>query len=109
MAKNQPRAAHSSTESKYKVIAHATTELIWLRSLLGKLGFPCSKTVVYYDNIGAIYLTSNPIFHACTKHVELDYHFFRERVLDGSIKVQFISNKDHLGDVFIKPLGVHSF
>ena len=94
MAKKQPIVARSSTESECKVVAHATAELIWLRSLLGELGFPCSAAQLHCDNIGAIYLTSNPVFHARTKHIELDFHFVREQVSSGFLQVRFLSTID---------------
>ena len=75
MAKKQSTVSRSSTESEYKAIANSTQELLWLRSLLQELGFMPSSTTINCDNIGAIYLTSNPIFHARTEHIEQDFHF----------------------------------
>ena len=69
MAKKQPTVARSSTESEYKAFAHAIIELIWIRSLLDELSINRSYAFLYCDNIGAIYLTSNPVFHAHTKHI----------------------------------------
>jgi histone deacetylase 1/2 len=60
-------------------------------------------------NLGATYLSANPIFHARTKHVEVDYHFVRERVAKKEILIRFIPSRDQLADVFIKPLPVASF
>ena len=64
-------------KSEYKAIANATSELIWLKGLLQELRCPVNHANLHCDNIGAIYLTSNPVFHARTKHIELDYHFVR--------------------------------
>ncbi|KAF2317001.1 hypothetical protein GH714_010263 [Hevea brasiliensis] len=81
MAKKQPTIALSSTENEYKAIANTKAEILWLNSLLTKLGFPPkSLAILWCDNIGAIYLTANPVFHARTKHIELDYHFVHEQV-----------------------------
>ena len=60
-------------------------------------------------NLGATYLSANPIFHARTKHVEVDYHFVRERVAKKEILIRFIPSRDQLADVFTKPLPVASF
>jgi hypothetical protein len=54
--------------------------------------------------MGATYLTVNPIFHARTKHIEMDYHFVRERVAENALDVRFISTHDQLADVLTKPL-----
>ena len=58
--------------------------------------------VLWCDNLGATYLTANPVFHR-TKHIEIDFHFVRERVAAGVLQVKFISSDDQLADVFTKP------
>ena len=93
MAKKQPTIARSSTESEYEVIANATSELIWLKGLLQELRCPVNHANLHCDNIGAIYLTSNPVFHAHTKHIELDYHFVREQVTSGFLRVHYTSTE----------------
>jgi hypothetical protein len=54
--------------------------------------------------MGTKYLSSNPIFHGRTKHIEIDYHFMRERVLRKLLEVDFISIRDQVVDGFTKPL-----
>jgi histone deacetylase 1/2 len=80
-ARKQVTVSRSSSESEYKELANATAELIWVQSLLKELGVsqPCPP-VLWCDNIGVTYLSSNPVFHARMKHIEVDYHFVRERV-----------------------------
>lgn len=106
IAKKQPTIARSSTESEYKSMANATAEIMWLHSLLNELGCPPSTpATLWYDNVGAIYLSANPVFHARTKHIELDYHFVREKIQQGKVIVKFISSEDQIADILTKPLG----
>ena len=46
-----------------------------------------NPTTIYYDNLNNIQLAKNPIFHAQTKHIEVHYHFVRERVLFGEVEL----------------------
>ena len=101
----QATVSRSSTEAKYKAVADATAEIIWVQSLLRELRVPSVHSpVLWCDNIGATYLSSNPVFHARTKHIEVDYHFVRERVAQKLLSIKFISSKDQLADIFTKPL-----
>jgi histone deacetylase 1/2 len=68
-----------------------------------------SAPTIWCDNLGATYLFANPIFHARTKHVEVDYHFVRDRVAKKKIQIRFIPSQDQLVDVFTEPLFVASF
>ncbi|KAK2985722.1 hypothetical protein RJ640_023689 [Escallonia rubra] len=109
-SKKQPTVAKSSTESEYKALVNVTAEIMWLGYLLSELGvLKALPALLWCDNIGAVYLSSNPIFHARTKHVELDYHFVREQVKLGKLVVRFISSVDQLVDIMTKPLGTRPF
>jgi len=68
-----------------------------------------SAPIIWCDNLGATYLSANPIFHARTKHVEVDYHFVRDRVVKKEIQIRFIPSHNQLSDVFTKPLFIASF
>jgi hypothetical protein len=96
--------SRSSTESEYKALANATAELIWVQALLGELGaVQRSPPILWCDNIRATYLLSNPVFHARTKHIEIDFHFVHEQVAQKLLEIRFISSKDQLVNIFTEP------
>lgn len=68
-----------------------------------------SPPIVWCDNVGALALASNPVFHARTKHVEVDYHFIRGKVTNKDIVPKFISSVDQVADVFTKGLSTVHF
>jgi len=104
-SKKQATVSRSSTEVEYRAVANTIAGITWLQYLLRKLWvFIRNPPSLWCDNIGATYLTANPIFHARTKHIEIDVHFVREKVANGSILIRFISNKDQLADLFTKAL-----
>ena len=77
----------------------------WLRNLLLKLCCPLSHaTLVYYDNISAVYLSSNPIQHQQTKHVKIDIHFFRKKVALGQAHVLHVPSSYQFVNIFTKGL-----
>lgn len=81
-SKWQHVVSRSSAEAEYLGVTNMVAETAWLRNLLLELSCQCScAIVVFYDNVNATYLVSNPIQHQITKHVEFDLHFVRERVL----------------------------
>ncbi|GKA83613.1 retrovirus-related pol polyprotein from transposon TNT 1-94 [Tanacetum coccineum] len=96
--------------AEYKALADTIDELTWLQALLHELGIRSSSTpILWCDDLGATYLSANPIFRARTKHVEIDYHFVREKVDPGDLRVQHISTHDQIADIFTKPLPTPRF
>lgn len=70
VCKKRCTVARSSTEVEYKALAYASAEVTWVVSLLQELGVnPLSMPKLWCDNLGAIYMSANPMFHACTKYV----------------------------------------
>src|SRR6185437_12465403 len=109
-ARKQATVSRSSTESEYKAMANATAELMWVQTLLKELEVKSPHAAkLWCDNLGAKYLSANPVFHARTKHIEVDFHFVRERVTQKLLEIEFIPSGDQIADSFTKPLSVRLF
>nr|KYP76032.1 Retrovirus-related Pol polyprotein from transposon TNT 1-94 [Cajanus cajan] len=104
-SKKQSVVARSSTEAEYRAMAHTTCELLWLKFLIQELQFcKVGHMELVCDNQSALYLSSNPVFHERTKHIEVDCHFIREKILSDIIKTSSVCSKDQLADIFTKSL-----
>lgn len=104
-SKKQTIVSRSSTEAKYRALAATTSEIIWLKHLLQAFQVDTSQPTLFFcDNELAIKLASNPQFHERTKHIELDCHFIRDKVLDKTVKLMPIRSQHQLVDLFTKPL-----
>lgn len=80
-SKKQNVVARSTVEAKYRAIAKASTELIWMKMLLEELGFKVKEPLqLQCDNTAAIHIANNPIFHERTKHMEVGCHYVRDKV-----------------------------
>ncbi|GJV93803.1 ribonuclease H-like domain-containing protein [Tanacetum coccineum] len=95
----------SSAEAEYRDVANAVAETCWLRNLLRELHTPLSSaTLVYYDNVSAVYLSCNPVRHQRTKHIEIDIHFVRDLVVAGQVRVLHVSSRYQFANIFTKGL-----
>ena len=109
-SKKQIVIARSSIEAEYRALTAATAKLIWLRWLLQDLGVDCSTaTKLHCDNESVIQIAHNDVFHERTKHIEIDCHFIRHHLFQGTLTLQSISSHDHLVDIFTKPLPPGTF
>lgn len=104
-AKKQPIVSLSSAEAEYRALASTTTEITWVTYILKDIRPP----LIFYDNISALFMTVNPVLHARTKCIEINYHFVQERVAPGSLVTQFLKSTNQIADVFPKPLAKASF
>ncbi|XP_035830959.1 uncharacterized mitochondrial protein AtMg00810-like [Helianthus annuus] len=104
-SKRQATISRSSAEAEYRGVANVVAEICWLRNLLLELQQPLSRaTLVYCDNVSAIYLSGNPVQHQRTKHVELDIHFVREQVQRGQVRILHVPSRYQIADIFTKGL-----
>ena len=94
-----------SAEAEYRGVANVFFETCWIRNLLLELHcLITTATLVYCDNISAVYLAGNPIHHQRTKHIEIYIHFVREKVKRGDVRVLHVSSRYQIADIFTKGL-----
>jgi hypothetical protein len=99
-SKRQPTVSRSSAEAEYRAVANAIAECSWLQQLLLELSCPVDKaTIVYRDNILAVYLSASLVHHRRTKHIELDIHFVHEQVALGRIRVLHVPTSQQFVDI----------
>ncbi|KAI0524695.1 hypothetical protein KFK09_004077 [Dendrobium nobile] len=108
--KKQITIAKSSTETEYRALAAATSDVIWLRRLLFDFdATPTGPTTIFCDNVSALALANNSVFHARTKHIEIYYHFISHHIKHGEISVQHIHSIDQSADILTKSLPINRF
>jgi hypothetical protein len=109
-SKGQKSVSLSSTEAEYMAISEVAMEILYIVGILKFLGVPLKYPVeVKVDNIGAVYLSKNATTGNRTKHIDTRYHFVREYIEDGIVKVIFVRSEDNDADIFTKNLNTETF
>lgn len=104
-SKKQSTVAKSSIQAEYKGLANVAAEVLRVFSLLHELSSKVrSAPTLWCDNLSAIYLTANPVFHSHMKHMAIDFHFVRELIARKSLQVKYLSTVDQIADIFAKGL-----
>ncbi|GKC28847.1 zinc finger, CCHC-type containing protein [Tanacetum coccineum] len=101
----QPTVALSSCESEFMATTGAACQALWLKRLLSEItGWEEERITLKVDNISAIALVRNPVFHGRSKHIDIHYHFIRECVENGHINVEHVSGELQRADILTKAL-----
>jgi hypothetical protein len=113
-SRKQRSVSTSTTEAEYVALCQGSKEAIWFRDLFKELGFTqflgdSREVQMYSDNQGCIALAENPENHARSKHIDVQYHYTRQLVEYGKIKLDYCPTEDMLADVLTKPLGFRAF
>nr|GEZ49350.1 retrovirus-related Pol polyprotein from transposon TNT 1-94 [Tanacetum cinerariifolium] len=104
-SKRQKSAAISNTEAEYIALSGCCAQILWMRSQLSDYGLAFNKIPMYCDNKSAIALCCNNVQHSRSKHIDIRYHFIKEQVKNGVIKLYFVNTEYQLADLFTKALG----
>ena len=105
-SKKQSTVALSSTEAEYMALCAAIQEAVYLRLLLSDLGYTQNEpTLIYQDNQGSIAMAKNAIISRRTKHVDIKYHYVREMIEAGQIRLEYIPTDKMVADCLTKPVG----
>ncbi|KAI7956600.1 hypothetical protein MJO28_003695 [Puccinia striiformis f. sp. tritici] len=106
----QQTVALSSTEAEYRATTEAGQEIMWLCKLMKELNLIVELPITLKcDNLSAIYLASNPVYHSRSKHIEIEFHWIREKVEEGFIRLEYCKTTEMIADLFTKNLGKQSF
>ncbi|CAO2834550.1 unnamed protein product [Amaranthus hypochondriacus] len=109
-SKKQGTVSKSSSEAEYRAMSAAASEITWIVRLLEDLGIHNIKPVTLHcDNQSALHIAHNPVLHDRTKHIEVDCHFTREKVMEGLIQLTYLPTSSQLADVLTKILPSHHF
>ncbi|GJW89482.1 ribonuclease H-like domain-containing protein [Tanacetum coccineum] len=104
-AKRQHTLSRSSAEAEYKGVANVVVKIAWLRNIFREIHTPLlSSTLVYCDNVSAIYMTANHVQHQWTKHIEIHIHFVHDMVARGQVRVLHVPFHYQYADIFTKGL-----
>ena len=102
-SKKQSCTSLSTAEAEYMALSSAAQEATWIRQLTKDLqNGPTRPTVIHEDNQAAICMAKNPQFHGRTKHIEIKYHFIREKVLNETREVKYCPTNDMIADMLVK-------
>jgi hypothetical protein len=108
-SKKQTTVAKSSTEAEYMALSDATAEALWLKAWITEVFGIDVQVPIYCDNQSAIALSKNDTYHQRTKHIDIRYHFVRERVKSNDITVTWIPTQEQQADLLTKMLPTKQF
>ena len=97
-------------EDEYIVVDECFTKILWILQTLEDIKMGCDQSIlIHWDNTSAINISKNPVMHSKTKHITIKFHFLREEVIEKNIKLEYIGTKEHIADIFMKPLPRETF
>nr|GEW53340.1 ribonuclease H-like domain-containing protein [Tanacetum cinerariifolium] len=108
-SKKQDYTTLSTTEAEYVSLSACCAQVLWMRTQLSDYGFHFNKIPIYCDSKSAIAISYNLVQHSRTKHIAVRYHFIKERVKKGMIKMYFVKTDYQMADLFTKAIPLDKF
>ncbi|KAI3715304.1 hypothetical protein L6452_22283 [Arctium lappa] len=108
-SKKQLCVSTSTVEAEYVAAASCCSQVLWMRTQLRDYGFHFNKILIYCDSKSAIAISTNPVQHTKTKHIDVKYHFIKDHVEKETIELFFVKTDYQLADLFTKPLDEKRF
>ncbi|KAJ9539003.1 LOW QUALITY PROTEIN: hypothetical protein OSB04_031736 [Centaurea solstitialis] len=108
-SKKQNCVSTSSAKAEYVAAASCCSQVLWMKTQLLDYGYKLKRVPIYCDSESAIAITSNPVQHSKTKHIDIRYHFIKDNVEKGNIEMFFVQTDYQLADLFTKPLDEKRF
>ena len=110
LSKRQKSVADSSTAAEYMALYEAVKEAIWIKSLAKTINLDIKDGVLIYDdNNGCIAIANNPCNHRLIKAIDIKYHYSRDEVENGNVRLKYIESENQIADVLTKSLGPIKF
>jgi hypothetical protein len=111
LSKQQPIVAASSMEAEYISLFFLVQLLTWIRALMMEMDLleEGNATLIHIDNTSAKALASNPVFHQRSKHIDVKFHWLREKVEQGAVTLAYVCTEDQRADIMTKPLTGQTF
>lgn len=108
--KNSPPSLEAQAEAEYRSLVATVAQVVWLKGLLTDLGVTLTGPIsMFCDTKSAIQIATNPVFHECTKYIDIDCRFIHENVQLGLVKLLHISTTKQQDDILTKGLGVAQY
>nr|GEV89705.1 hypothetical protein [Tanacetum cinerariifolium] len=108
-SKKQDCTMLSTAEAEYVSLSACCAQVLWMQTQLTDYGFYFKKILIYCDSKSTIARYCNPVQHSRTKHIAVRYHFIKEHVEKGTIKLYFVKTDYQLADIFTKALPTDRF
>lgn len=109
-SKKQESTSLSIVEAKYIAATTCCSQVLWMKQTLKDIHVVFSNLIIIMcDYSSAINISKNPIMHSRKKHIEIKYHFLREKVGEKEVKVEYVCTGEKIEDIFTKPFAKDNF